>query len=227
MCGFGPFESAMVRVEPGGTRHRLHRHLRPRPGPRDDLRADHRRLISASTSTTWSCATATPPASRWATAPAAAAAWRWAARPCFNATMKVQEKARRIAASMLEAGAEDVVLEDRQYQVKGAPASGVTLAQIAERAYTATRPATWSTGLEATDFFRPPQLVYPFGAHVAVVEVDRDTGPGHASGSTSRWTTAACASAPRSWRARSTAASRRASRRPCWRTPCTVRTASS
>jgi carbon-monoxide dehydrogenase large subunit len=32
------------------------------------------------------------------------------------------------------------------------------------------------SGLEATDFFRPPQLVYPFGAHVAVVEIDRDTG---------------------------------------------------
>jgi carbon-monoxide dehydrogenase large subunit len=31
-------------------------------------------------------------------------------------------------------------------------------------------------GLEATEFFRPPQLVYPFGAHVAVVEIDRDTG---------------------------------------------------
>jgi carbon-monoxide dehydrogenase large subunit len=31
-------------------------------------------------------------------------------------------------------------------------------------------------GLEATEYFRPPQLVYPFGAHVAVVEVDRDTG---------------------------------------------------
>jgi carbon-monoxide dehydrogenase large subunit len=37
-------------------------------------------------------------------------------------------------------------------------------------------PADIEPGLEATDFFRPPQLVYPFGAHVAVVEVDRDTG---------------------------------------------------
>ena len=37
-------------------------------------------------------------------------------------------------------------------------------------------PADIESGLEATDFFRPPQLVYPFGAHVAVVEVDRDTG---------------------------------------------------
>ena len=37
-------------------------------------------------------------------------------------------------------------------------------------------PAELDSGLEATEFFRPPQLVYPFGAHVAVVEVDRDTG---------------------------------------------------
>jgi carbon-monoxide dehydrogenase large subunit len=93
----------------------------------------------------------------------------------FNATMKVQEKARRIAASILEASADDVVLEDRHYRVKGAPASGVTLAQIAERAY-GNPPGDMEHGLEATDFFKPPQLVYPFGAHVAVVEIDRDTG---------------------------------------------------
>jgi carbon-monoxide dehydrogenase large subunit len=94
----------------------------------------------------------------------------------LNAAMKVQDKARRIAAHLLEAAAGDVVFTDGRYQVKGAPASAVTLAQIAARAYAAELPADMEHGLEATDFFRPPQLVYPFGAHVAVVEVDRETG---------------------------------------------------
>jgi carbon-monoxide dehydrogenase large subunit len=94
----------------------------------------------------------------------------------LQATLKVQEKARRIAAHMLEAAVDDVQLADGRYQVKGAPASALTLAQIAARSYSAELPEGVESGLEATDFFRPPQLVYPFGAHVAVVEIDRDTG---------------------------------------------------
>jgi carbon-monoxide dehydrogenase large subunit len=43
-------------------------------------------------------------------------------------------------------------------------------------AYGEGLPPDVESGLEATEFFRPPQLVYPFGAHVAVVEIDRDTG---------------------------------------------------
>jgi carbon-monoxide dehydrogenase large subunit len=90
--------------------------------------------------------------------------------------MKVQEKARRIAASMLEAAFEDIVLESGRYQVKGAPTKALGLAEIAAMAHGETLAAGLQHGLEASDFFRPPQLVYPFGAHVAVVEVDRDTG---------------------------------------------------
>jgi carbon-monoxide dehydrogenase large subunit len=90
--------------------------------------------------------------------------------------MKVQDKARRIAASMLEASFEDVVLESGRYQVKGVPAKALGLAEIAAAAYGEGLTRDLEHGLEANDFFRPPQLVYPFGAHVAVVEVDRDTG---------------------------------------------------
>jgi carbon-monoxide dehydrogenase large subunit len=90
--------------------------------------------------------------------------------------MKVQDKARRIAAFLLEAAPEDVVLADGRYQVKGVPARSLTLAQVAAKAYGDALPPDMESGLEATDFFRPPQLVYPFGAHVAVVEVDRETG---------------------------------------------------
>src|SRR5262249_42527515 len=70
----------------------------------------------------------------------------------------------------------DVTLADGRYQVKGVPGRSLTLAQIAERAYSDNLPDGLDSGLEATDFFRPPQLVYPFGTHVAVVEVDRETG---------------------------------------------------
>jgi len=94
----------------------------------------------------------------------------------LNATLKVQEKARRIAASMLEASFDDVVLESDRYQVKGVPAKALGLADIAATAYGEGLSTELEHGLEASDFFRPPQLVYPFGAHVAVVEVDRDTG---------------------------------------------------
>jgi carbon-monoxide dehydrogenase large subunit len=94
----------------------------------------------------------------------------------LNATLKVQEKARRIAASMLEAAFEDIVLESGRYQVKGVPSKALGLAAIAATAYGEGLGAGLEHGLEADNFFRPPQLVYPFGAHVAVVEVDRDTG---------------------------------------------------
>jgi carbon-monoxide dehydrogenase large subunit len=94
----------------------------------------------------------------------------------LNASLKVQEKARRIAAGMLEAAFEDVVLENGRYQVRGAPAKRLGLADIAAVAYSDGLPKDLEHGLEATDFFRPPQLVYPFGAHVAIVEVDRETG---------------------------------------------------
>jgi carbon-monoxide dehydrogenase large subunit len=77
---------------------------------------------------------------------------------------------------MLEAAFEDVVLADGRYQVKGVPAKSLTLATIAERAYGEALAPGVEPGLEATDYFRPPQLVYPFGAHVAVVEIDRETG---------------------------------------------------
>src|SRR5205809_417440 len=70
----------------------------------------------------------------------------------------------------------DVVYAEGRYQVKGVPAKALTIAAIAAKAYGDALPEGMEHGLEATEFFRPPQLVYPFGAHVAVVEIDRETG---------------------------------------------------
>ena len=97
----------------------------------------------------------------------------------LRAAGTVRAKATRIAAHLLEAAPEDIVLSDGHYHVKGVPGRGVTLAEIAKRAYSDDLPDDIDSGLEATDFFRPPDLVFPFGAHVAVVEVERETGVVH------------------------------------------------
>jgi len=88
----------------------------------------------------------------------------------------VQDKARRIAAHLLEAAPVDIAYTDGRYQVKGVPDRALGFAEIAARAYSGELPPDIDAGLEATEFFRPPQLVYPFGAHVAVIELDSETG---------------------------------------------------
>ncbi len=99
----------------------------------------------------------------------------------MRAAAKVQEKARRVAGLMIEAAPEDIVLAGGRYQVQGVPGEGLSLAQIADRAYSDDLPDDLEPGLEATAFFRqPPDTnTCPFGAHVAVVEIERETGVVH------------------------------------------------
>ncbi|HXH81771.1 MAG TPA: molybdopterin cofactor-binding domain-containing protein, partial [Candidatus Tectomicrobia bacterium] len=175
MCGFGPFESAVVRVEPGGgvtaftgtSAHGQGHETSFAQIIADHLGVPFDRVVVRHGDT------ASVPMGHGTGGSRSLVVGGTA---ILNASLKVQAKARRIAALLLEAAPEDIVLADGQYQVRGAPGRGVTLAQIAERAYGGELPADVESGLEASDFFRPPQLVYPFGAHVAVVEVDRDTG---------------------------------------------------
>src|SRR3989442_12375654 len=94
----------------------------------------------------------------------------------LQAALRVQDKARRIAAHLLEAAPVDIAYTDGRYQVKGGPDRALGFAEIAARAYSGELPPDIDAGLEATEFFRPPQLVYPFGAHVAVIELDSETG---------------------------------------------------
>ncbi|HEY7908438.1 MAG TPA: molybdopterin cofactor-binding domain-containing protein [Thermomicrobiales bacterium] len=90
---------------------------------------------------------------------------------------KVQEKAKRIAAHMLEASVDDITFENGKFGVKGAPDRSKSLGEIAWIAYTAdTIPASIEPGLEATSFFEPPNFTYPFGTHIAFVEVDAESG---------------------------------------------------
>jgi carbon-monoxide dehydrogenase large subunit len=92
------------------------------------------------------------------------------------AASDVREKARLLAAQLLEAAAADIVINDGQWQVRGTPGRAVTFADIAAAAYSSARPKDMEAGLESTRFFQPPGMVFPFGAHVAVVEVDAETG---------------------------------------------------
>ena len=91
--------------------------------------------------------------------------------------MKVQEKAKKIAAHLLEAAEADIVYEGGKAFVKGSPSKAVTIQEIAVAAFQTNRlPKGMEGGLEATSFFDPSNFVWPFGAHIAVVEVDADTG---------------------------------------------------
>jgi carbon-monoxide dehydrogenase large subunit len=175
MCGFGPFESAVVRVEPGGTvtaytgtsAHGQGHETTFSQIIADYLGVDFDKVVVRHGDTL-----NTPMGNGTGGSRSLAVG----GTAILNAALKVQDKARRIAARMLEAAAEDIVLADGRYGVRGAPTSAVTLAEIAAHAYGSALPEGMEAGLEATDFFRPPQLVYPFGAHVAVVEADRETG---------------------------------------------------
>jgi carbon-monoxide dehydrogenase large subunit len=89
---------------------------------------------------------------------------------------KVVEKAKKIAAHMLEAADEDVVFDQGQFYVKGSPDKRKAMAEVAFAAYSAGLPEGMEVGLEAVTYFDPPNFTWPFGAHICVVEVDPETG---------------------------------------------------
>lgn len=93
------------------------------------------------------------------------------------ASRKVVEKAKKIAAALLEAKEEDVVFESGKLYVRGVPAKYKTIQQVALESYTAENlPAGVEPGLEATTFYDPQNFVFPFGSHICVVEVDTESG---------------------------------------------------
>ncbi len=91
---------------------------------------------------------------------------------------EVAEKGRRIAAKLLEAAAADVAKVPGGFQVVGVPQRRVTWTEVAAAAYAggASLPTGETPGLEATVYFDPQGEVWSFGAVVAVVSIDRETG---------------------------------------------------
>ncbi|HEY6352195.1 MAG TPA: aerobic carbon-monoxide dehydrogenase large subunit [Candidatus Angelobacter sp.] len=91
------------------------------------------------------------------------------------AARKIREKAKKIAAFLLEASEEDLEWEPGKFYVKGAPAKSKTIQEIAFAAYTNIPPGM-EAGLEAVDYYDPPNLTFPFGTYICVVDIDKGTG---------------------------------------------------
>jgi carbon-monoxide dehydrogenase large subunit len=88
---------------------------------------------------------------------------------------RLRDKARRIAAHLLEVSEQDLEWEPGRFYVRGAPSRGKTIQDIALAAYT-NYPAGLEPGLEDVCYYDPPNMTFPFGTYAVVVEVDRGTG---------------------------------------------------
>jgi len=92
------------------------------------------------------------------------------------AARRVRDKARLIAAGMLETSPDDLVWEKGRWFVKGDPEKGAMIEEIAEAAYgAAALPEGLEGGLDAQSVYDPPNLTYPCGAYICVVDVDPGT----------------------------------------------------
>jgi len=93
------------------------------------------------------------------------------------ATRKIKEKAKLLTSHLLEAAVEDIEYANGKFFVRGFPDKHKTIQDIALMANVAwNMPQGMEPGLEASTFYDPPNFVFPFGAHIAVVEVDPETG---------------------------------------------------
>jgi carbon-monoxide dehydrogenase large subunit len=91
------------------------------------------------------------------------------------AARKIRDKSRKIAAHLLEASEDDLEWTNGKFSVKGSPDKSKTIQEIAFAAYT-NHPAGMEAGLEAVDYYDPPNLTFPFGSYICVVDIDRGTG---------------------------------------------------
>jgi aerobic carbon-monoxide dehydrogenase large subunit len=93
------------------------------------------------------------------------------------AARKVREKAKLIAAAMLEVRPEDLEWEKGRWFVAGDPSQGRTMPEISMAAHgTVTLPEGVDGNLDAEVTYDPPNLTFPFGAYICVVDVDPGTG---------------------------------------------------
>jgi aerobic carbon-monoxide dehydrogenase large subunit len=88
---------------------------------------------------------------------------------------RVREKAKKLAAHLLEVSEDDLEWEADRFFVKGAPDKAKTIQEVAFAAYTNV-PDGMETGLEGVYYYDPPNLTFPFGTYLVAVEVDPDTG---------------------------------------------------
>jgi carbon-monoxide dehydrogenase large subunit len=178
ICAFGPWESATVRVESSGkvtvlagTSPHGQGHMTPfRQIVADQLGVplEDIRVVFNDTSIV---------ATGVGTFGSRSAAIGGSA--VLGASERVRDKVIRLAADALEASIDDVEIAQGRIGVRGVPDRSTTLAAIAARAYAGQVPDGDEPGLEANRFFKPEGETFPFGMHLAVVEIDRDTGKVH------------------------------------------------
>ena len=88
---------------------------------------------------------------------------------------KLRDKAKKIAAHLLEASEDDLEWEPGKFFVAGDPDSSVTIQDVAFAAYT-NPPPDLEAGLEGVNYYDPPNMTYPFGTYIVVVDVDPGSG---------------------------------------------------
>ena len=88
---------------------------------------------------------------------------------------KLRDKATKIAAHLLEASEDDMQWDGGRISVKGSPSQGVSIQDVAFAAYS-NLPEGMEAGLEGVHYYDPPNMTFPFGSYVVVVDVDADTG---------------------------------------------------
>ena len=91
------------------------------------------------------------------------------------AARKIKAKAQKIAAHLLEVSEDDLEWEIDRFKVKGNPGQEKTMKEIAWAAYNNV-PEGMEPGLEAVDYYDPPNFTYPYGIYLCVVDIDKQTG---------------------------------------------------
>lgn len=92
-----------------------------------------------------------------------------------RAARKIRDKARKIAAHLLEVSADDLDWDVDRFTVKGVPGQEKTMKEIAWAAYNNVPPGM-EMGLEAVEYYDPPNFTFPYGAYLCVLDIDRYTG---------------------------------------------------
>ena len=215
MCGFGPYESGQVRVEPSGTvtvytgtsPHGQGLQTTFAQIVADEIGADYDKVIVRHGDTGSQPVGVGTFGSRSLAIGGSA---------IVRSAGKVRDKAIQIAAHMLEASPGDIEFAEGEYRVKGVPSRSLSLDKIAARAYSDRLPDDIDTGLEATDFFRPADLSTP-SVPMSLWSRSRRTLASSVSANSTLSMTAVRASA-RCWsKGRFMAVWRKASARRCWK----------
>ncbi len=176
--GFGPFESAFVRIDPSGKVY-----VSCGAAPQGQ---GMETIFAQIVADLWKVAPEDVVLTFADTAAIAIGFGTMASRSTVTASGAIHQASTRlcekvfaIAANLLECAPADLELRDGGVGLVGVPGAGVSLAQVAQAArpgWDNPRPPGVEAGLEETAYWQPETVTWSYAVHVAIVEVDRDTG---------------------------------------------------